>query len=373
MGMVVGKRMGIRVSDGIGVAFPPYAPVTNEIIVENYLKQKDNALYEGLKARFGKDTRAMAMAVGIDLDRIENTTGFKKRYWTHWPGTCTTDDKVKYDDLIIKSCEDAMADSGLDRSLINAFFLAFSFYYTIRGGATASFIANELGLEDPAISDINATCSGAVYGMAMASGFLSEQAPYILLAGGETYSRVLDWEYLISLPAVADGAGAIVMQWTGDEKEGILGGYLQANPQHHWMLNAYQELPITEKNLKEGYIVMGNSNSNMNRKIFEKAATEELTKAIGRTLKVTGLTGKDIDLFLPHQVNLQTILIAARQFDITEDRIVLTIGKYANTGSSCTLIALKEALDEGRIGKGSKVLFGVMGAGITSAGMVVQF
>ena len=365
--------MGIRVSDGIGVAFPPYAPVTNEQIIENYLKQKGNGLYEGLKARFGDDTRAMAVAVGIDLDRIEKTTGFKKRYWTHWPGTCTTEDKIKYDDLIIKSCEDAIADARLDRSLIDAFFLAFSFYYTIRGGATASFIANELGLEDSAVSDINATCSGAVYGMAMASGFLCEQAPYILLAGGETYSRVLDWDYLTSLPAVADGAAAIVMHWTGDEKEGILGGYLQANPQHHWMLNGCQELPITEKNLKEGYVVMGHSNSSINRKIFERSATEELTKAMGKTLQVTGLAGKDIDLFLPHQVNLRTILTAAKQFDITEDRIVLTIDKYANTGSSCSLIALKEALEQGRIGRGSRVLFGVMGAGITSAGMVVQF
>ncbi|MBW2645844.1 MAG: hypothetical protein JRE23_06675 [Deltaproteobacteria bacterium] len=373
MGMVVRKRMGIRISDGIGVAFPPYAPVTNEKIVEAYLKHKGNGLYEGLKAQFGDDIRGMAKSVGIDLDRIEKMTGFKNRYWTHWPGTCTTEDGVKYDDLIIKSCEDAIADAGLERSLINAFFLSFSFYYTIRGGATSSFIANELGLENAAISDINATCSGAVYGMAMASGFLSEHAPYILLAGGETYSRLLDWEYLTSLPAVADGAAAIVMRWTGDEKEGILGGYLQANPQHHWMLNVYQELPITEKNLKEGYIAMGNSNDNINRKIFEKSATEELTKAIGRTLEVTGLTGKDIDLFLPHQVNLQTILTAAKTFGITEDRIVLTIDKYANTGSSCTLIALKEALDQGRIGKGAKVLFGVMGAGITSAGMVVQF
>jgi 3-oxoacyl-[acyl-carrier-protein] synthase-3 len=373
MGMVVRKRMGIRISDGIGVAFPPYAPVTNEKIVETYLKHKGNGLYEGLKAQFGDDIRAMAKAVGIDLDRIEKMTGFKNRYWTHWPGTCTTEDGVKYDDLIIKSCEDAIADAGLERSLINAFFLSFSFYYTIRGGATSSFIANELGLGNAAVSDINATCSGAVYGMAMASGFLSEHAPYILLASGETYSRVLNWGYLTSLPAVADGAAAIVMRWTGDEKEGILGGYLQANPQHHWMLNAYQELPITEKNLKEGYIVMGHSNDNINRKIFERSATEELTKAIGRTLEVTGLTGKDIDLFLPHQVNLQTILTAAKTFGITEDRVVLTIDKYANTGSSCTLIALKEALEQGRIAKGAKVLFGVMGAGITSAGMVVQF
>lgn len=373
MGIVVRKRMGIRISDGIGVAFPPYAPITNEEIVENYLKHKGNGLYDGLKAQFGNDIRAMAKAVGIDLDRIEQGTGFKSRYWTHWPGTCTTDDTVKYDDLVVKSCEDAIADADLDRLLINAFLLSFSFYYTIRGGATASFIANELGLGNAAVSDINATCSGAVYGMAMASGLLSEQAPYVLLASGETYSRVLNWGYLTSLPAVADGAAAIVMRWTGDEKEGILGGYLQANPQHHWMLNAHQELPITEKNLKEGYIVMGNSNDAINRKIFEKCATEELTKAIDQTLKATGLTGKDIDLFLPHQVNLQTILNAAKAFGITKDRIILTIDKYANTGSSCTLIALKEALDQGRIDKGAKVLFGVMGAGITSAGMVVQF
>ncbi|MFH1077379.1 MAG: hypothetical protein V1753_11230, partial [Pseudomonadota bacterium] len=203
MGIICKKRMGIRICEGIGVAFPPYAPVTNEDIIEGYLKNKGNGLYQNLKEQFGNDVRAMSLAVGVDLDRIENSTGFTKRYWTHWPDTCTTEDKIKYDDLIVEACEKAIQDSKIDRALINAFFLSFSFYYTIRGGATASFVANELGLSNAAVSDINATCSGAVYGMAMASGFLSAEAPYILLGSGETYSRLLHWDYFVSLPAVA--------------------------------------------------------------------------------------------------------------------------------------------------------------------------
>ena len=203
--------------------------------------------------------------------------------------------------------------------------------------------------------DVNAACSGFVYGLVVAHGLVASGARRVLLIGSETLSTITDWDDRTIAVLVGDGAGAVLLESTPGP------GQLLA-----WDLGADGSLRHLLTCDHGGYLCMNG------KEIFRHAVrvvVDSSLAALGRA----GLCAQDVDLFVPHQANARIITAASARLGIPDDRCVVTIDRYGNTSSASIPLALADALESGRIRDGSVVLLSGFGGGMTWASAVLRW
>ena len=231
--------------------------------------------------------------------------------------------------------------------------------------ATAVKVQAALGMDHGAAFDIQAACSGFIYGLSIADSFIkSGQARNILLIGAETLSRVVDWTDRTTCVLFADGAGAVVVQAKeGEPDEGILANELRSDGGLHHLLYT-----------GEGPSMTGTSGAiRMKGKEVFRNAVINLSTVITDVLDKTSLTKEDIDFLIPHQANKRIIDGAARKLGMPEEQVVVTIADHGNTSAASVPLALDTAVRDGRIKRGDILLFEAMGAGLTWGASVVRW
>jgi 3-oxoacyl-[acyl-carrier-protein] synthase-3 len=219
---------------------------------------------------------------------------------------------------------------------------------------TSATVQDQLAIAGGAF-DLNAACSGFVYALVAAHGLVMAGARRVLVIGSETLSRITDWDDRTIAVLVGDGAGAVVLEATDGRGE-LLG----------WDLGADGSLRHLLKCDHGGYLYMNG------KEIFRhavRAVVDSSTAALARA----GMVPADVDLFVPHQANARIIKAAAQRLGFAEERCVVTIDRYANTSSASIPLALCDALDEGRIAPGARVLLSGFGGGMTWASAVLQW
>jgi 3-oxoacyl-[acyl-carrier-protein] synthase-3 len=234
--------------------------------------------------------------------------------------------------------------------------------------STATRIQARLGMTRGAAFDVQAVCTGFVYGLSVADCFIrAGQAKTVLVIGAETMSRILDWTDRGTCVLFGDGAGAAVLT-AGEGKgtsadRGILNTKIFSDGRLHDLLYTDGGVSSTRT---AGYLRM------QGKEVFKHAVTN-IANAIGESTRAEGLTPRDIDWFVPHQANQRILDGTARKLGISAERVISTIAEHGNTSAASVPLALDAAVQDGRIKRGDLVLMEAMGGGFTWGAVLVRW
>lgn len=233
----------------------------------------------------------------------------------------------------------------------------------------SSMIQDQLGASCGAFTLV-AGCTGFVYGLATAQQYIASGAyQNVLVIGAEVISRNIDWTDRNTCVLFGDAAGAVVLQ-ASDTPTGVLSFVLGsdgAGAEHLMVKGGGVVMPMSQRVVDERahYIRMNG------REVF-KFASRVLARAAVEAVEKSGLLMDEIDLLIPHQANRRIIELAARQLDMTMDKVFVNIERYGNTSAASIPVALVEAIEQGRCTEDSTVVMVGFGAGLTWASAVVK-
>jgi 3-oxoacyl-[acyl-carrier-protein] synthase-3 len=299
----------------------------------------------------------LAKKIETSDEWIRERTGIRQRY--------IAADGEKTSDLAVAAAREALSDAGIDAGELDMIVCATttpdqSF------PATATVVQSRLGMTRGAAFDVQAVCSGFIYGLAVADSMIrTGAARTILLIGAETMSRLLDWNDRTTCVLFGDGAGAVVLQahtGVGDNSDqGVLNTRLFSDGRLHDMLYADGGVSSTQTT---GKLRM------QGKEVFKHAVTN-IAAAIVASSEAAGLQIADIDWFVPHQANQRILDGTAKKLGIDPARVISTVASHGNTSAASVPLALVTAVRDGRIRRGDLVLLEAMGGGFTwGAGLI---
>lgn len=273
-------------------------------------------------------------------------------------------------DLGVEASKKALQSAGVKPREIDLIIVA-----TVSGDmplpSTASFLQYKLGAKKAAAFDLNAACSGFLYGLSVADSFIRARSfKKILLVGSEVLSKFTDWKDRTTCILFGDAAGAVVVEAT-DKDRGIMSTHLYSDG-NLWELlylpGGGSRFPSTKESIKKRlhYIKMrGNETF--------KVAVRTLEKVVIETLKANKIKPSELSLLIPHQANLRIIQATAQRLNLSMDKVVVNIDKYGNTSSASIPIALDEAVRIGRVRDGDYILLEAFGGGLTWASALIKW
>lgn len=232
--------------------------------------------------------------------------------------------------------------------------------------STACLLQHRLGIQECVAFDIQAACSGSVFALSVADQYIKTGAAgKVLVVGTEVCSRIVDWEDRTTCILFGDGAGAILLESSG--APGILSTHIHSDGSYEDLLYCPNPQVATVSNQHQaGYISMrGNE-------VF-KMAVNTLGRIVDETLAANDLGIEDIDWLVPHQANTRIIAATAKKLRMSMDQVVTTLENQGNTSSASVLLALNEAIRDGRIKRGQVVLLEVFGAGFTWGSALIKY
>jgi 3-oxoacyl-[acyl-carrier-protein] synthase-3 len=239
-------------------------------------------------------------------------------------------------------------------------------------------VQDALEIPDCPAMDIRMQCSGFVYALATADQFIKTgMYKNVLVIGSEYHSGGLDMTSRGRNVSVifGDGAGAVVMTRTENNKEGILSSHLHSEGKHAKELSLIG--PNTGRWVPE--IIAENDPEDisyypyMNGQFVFKNAIVRFTEVINEGLKKTGWSANEIGMLIPHQANLRIAQFVQKKFGLSDDQVYNNIQRYGNTTAASIPIALTEAWEEGKIVPGTKVVLAAFGSGFTWGSVMIQW
>lgn len=292
---------------------------------------------------------------------IRKRTGIERR-------RIAADDQAA-SDLGVEAAREALADAEIEAGDLDLIIVA-TITPDMMFPATACIIQEKIGAKNAAAFDLEAGCSGFVYGVSVASNFIeSGTYEHVMVIGTEVLSKIMNWEDRGTCVLFGDGAGAAVISAT--DEGGILATDLGSDGSGADAL--YQPAggsrnPASHETVENNghYLYMeGNP-------VF-KFAVKTMGKASLKVLKKAGIKKENIDLLVPHQANTRIIDSAAKRLKLSDDQVYVNLPDYGNTSAASVPIALAEAKEKGRVKNGDKVLLVAFGAGLTWASAVMEW
>ena len=237
--------------------------------------------------------------------------------------------------------------------------------------STACWMQPKLGLEGKPAFDIAAACSGFAYGLTVAEQFVrTGKYRNVLVVGAEMLTRMMDWEDRSICVLLGDGAGAAVVSSEGEGGR-IMGSKLHADGTHAellWVPAGGTRLPASHDTVDKRlhyYTMRGNE-------LF-KIAVKSMADVTWELLEELGMDSTEIDWIIPHQANVRILQALARRLKVPWERVVVNIERYGNTSAASVPLAWNEAIKEGRIRRGEKLLIVTFGGGLTWSAILVEW
>lgn len=292
---------------------------------------------------------------------ITTRTGIKERRIAHKQQATS--------DLALEASREALKSAGMNAQDIDLIMVA-TVTPDMFFPSTGCYLQKKLGAGEIPSFDLAAACSGFIYGISIAKGFI-ESGIYknILLVGAETLSKVTDWTDRNTCVLFGDGAGAMILS-ASQENDDVLSVFLGSN-------GAYSDLlylpaggsahPATLETVNEKLHTM----KMLGKEVF-KAAVPKMALAAEKALEIADKKPEDIGLFIPHQANMRIIQAVAKKMDISMDRVFVNIHKTGNISAATTITALDEAVKTGRIKKGDLAELVAFGGGFTWGAAVIR-
>jgi len=238
--------------------------------------------------------------------------------------------------------------------------------------STACMVQEALGAENASAFDVSAGCTGFLYALSMADNAIRcGTCRVALVAGVERLSTVLNWQDRSTCVLLGDGAGAVVVTSTKEEKDGILSTHLKSDGSLWELLYSSYGNSYTPESL-QGIDIKPFQLSMDGNRLF-KRAVGYLSAIANEALEHNCLSNKDIALLVPHQANIRIIKAMAKSLRVPMEKVYTNIHRYGNTSSASIPIALDEANREGLLRKGDYILLVSFGAGLTWGASIVRW
>lgn len=231
--------------------------------------------------------------------------------------------------------------------------------------STATLLQSKLGISNgSAAFDIQAVCSGFIYGLTVADKFIrSGSHKRALVVGAEVFSRILDWSDRGTCVLFGDGAGAVVLE--ASETPGIVSSALHADGSHHPILWVPGGIAAGQ--------VIGDPFLRMDGQAVFKFAVRVLGDVATEVLELAGLQIGDVDWLIPHQANIRILQATAKRLGVPMERVVATVDQHGNTSAASIPLALDLAVRDGRIRAGHRLILEGVGGGFTWGAALLEF
>jgi len=300
----------------------------------------------------------LSRVVDTSDDWIRERTGIRQRHRAR--------DDQAVSDLAVEAAKQALDSAGRTPADIDLIIVATT-TADLTFPATAAIVQRKLGCPVGIAFDVQAVCSGFVYAMSVADGFVARgHSKCALVIGAETMTRLMDWTDRGTCVLFGDGAGAVVMEpmegqgTTADR--GLLGFALRCDGTKQDLL--YVDGGPSTTGTVGKLRMQGNQ-------VF-KHAVINISEAVTAAAKAAGVEVSDVDWFIPHQANERILKGVANRLGIDEQKVIQTVGDHANTSAASIPLALAQGVADGRIGKGDLLLLEAMGGGLTWGACVVR-
>ncbi|PKO34893.1 MAG: 3-oxoacyl-ACP synthase [Betaproteobacteria bacterium HGW-Betaproteobacteria-7] len=296
-------------------------------------------------------------ARGIDTNDewIVTRTGIRSRYLAE-SGTNSSE-------LGLIAAQRALAMAGVAAAELDLIIVATStpdFIFP----STACLIQGRLGNKGAAAFDVQAVCSGFTYALGIAEKFIASGShKKALVIGAEVFSRILDWNDRGTCVLFGDGAGAVVLE--AAERPGILATAMHADGSQNGILNVPGQVC--------GGQVTGDPFLRMDGQAVFKFAVRVLAEIAEEVCAKSGIKAADVDWLIPHQANIRIIDATGKKLGIERERVIVTVDRHGNTSAASVPLALDEAVRDGRIQRGHKVLLEGVGGGFTWGAALLEF
>ncbi len=304
-----------------------------------------------------QDLAAKLAALGIETsdEWIVTRTGIRQRYFAE-EGLTTTE-------LGARSARAALQSAGVAAASVDLIIVGTSTPDQIFP-STACFIQAQLGAGGGAAFDVQAVCSGFVYGLAVADAMLRTGSyRRALVIGTEVFSRILDWQDRTTCVLFGDGAGAVVLD--ASDRPGILASRLHAD-------GSQAPILCTGGRIESGHVT-GDPFLRMDGPAVFKLAVNVLADSARLVLADAGLEAGAIDHLIPHQANVRILNATAKKLGVHEDKLVVTVDRHGNTSAASVPLAFDDAVASGRIRSGQYVLLQGVGGGFTWGSVLLRY
>ena len=297
------------------------------------------------------------VARGIDTNDewIVSRTGIRSRYLAP-PGTMASE-------LGLVAARRALEMAGIDGGELDLIIVATStpdFIFP----STACLIQGRLGNRGATAFDVQAVCSGFAYALGIADKFIrSGSHKKALVIGTEVFSRILDWADRGTCVLFGDGAGAVVLE--ASASPGILATALHADGSQAGILNVPGQICAGQ--------VTGDPFLRMDGPAVFKYAVRVLAEVAEEVCAAAGVETSEIDWLIPHQANIRIIDATGRKLGLDRNRVIVTVDRHGNTSAASVPLALDEAVRDGRLQRGHKVLLEGVGGGFTWGAALLVF
>jgi len=272
-------------------------------------------------------------------------------------------------DLAVEAAKAALADAGISIDDIDALVVSTTTPDLIFP-ATATVVQAKLGGKDFPAWDIQAVCSGFVYGLAQIEGMMrGGMFKRVLLIGAEAMSRIVDWTDRGTCILFGDGAGAVVLEAReAGAENGLIGSVLHADGSYRDLLKADHPHPPSSPEMHHGAADFsldsaGTAAVEMKGNEVFRVAVTKLGSVVTEILDKYGLGDSDIDMLVPHQANIRIIQATAKKLKIDMERVALTVGMHGNTSSASVPLALNDLYRSGRLETGDLILLEAFAGG----------
>ena len=299
--------------------------------------------------------RLAALGVETSDEWIVARTGIRQRYLAE-PGLSTTG-------LGVRAARAALAAAGAEAASVDLIVCATSTPDQIFP-STACLIQAQLGNAGAAAFDVQAVCSGFVYGLTLADALIRTGTHRrALVIGAELFSRIMDWNDRGTCVLFGDGAGAVVLEAAGEP--GLLASRLHADGSHAGIL-------CTAGRVDAGGVV-GDPFLRMDGQAVFKLAVGVLDSSAREVLADARMSAQDIDWLIPHQANVRILNATARKLGLDESRLIVTVDQHGNTSAASVPLALDVAVRDGRIRRGQHLMLQGVGGGFTWGSVLLRF
>jgi 3-oxoacyl-[acyl-carrier-protein] synthase III len=300
----------------------------------------------------------LAKVVDTTDEWIVERTGIRQRH------RAAPDQAVS--DLAVEAAKKALAAAGRTAEDLDLIIVATT-TPDLTFPATAAIVQRKLGAPTGIAFDVQAVCSGFVYALSVADGFVARGlSKCALVIGAETMTRLMDWTDRGTCVLFGDGAGAVVLepkQGKGDSTDqGLLGFALRCDGTKQDLL--YVDGGVSTTGTIGHLRMLGNQ-------VFRHAVIN-ISEAVEAAAERSGVAIEDVDWFIPHQANSRILDGVAKRLGIRPERVISTVAEHANTSAASIPLAWAQGVDDGRIKPGQLLLIEAMGGGLTWGACVVR-
>ena len=317
----------------------------------------------------------LAKMVDTNDEWIMSRVGIRERH--------IVDKGVATSDLAVEAAKKALSERGIPASDLDAIIVA-TVTPDMMFPATACLVQHKLGAQKVWGFDLSAGCSQFVYALQVGAQFVMSGAhKKVMVIGADVMSSIIDYTDRATCVIFGDGAGAVIVEPVDEASDGKSDG--KSNDESVGLIDFLHEVDGAggvSLYMPGGGSLNPSSHETVDKKMHYvhqdgaavfKFAVRKMAEVCDEILKRNGMTGSDIDLFIPHQANLRIINATADRLKMRSEAIVINIDKYGNTTGATIPLAMQTAREDGRLKKGSMVLLAAVGAGFTTGATLLRW